>query len=241
MPSQEGGSFKYRYFQQQIPSVFLPPFVAEMLAAVRMQEESNCPNRMAGWLFLPWNACCTLYRCTGSQDCPAFPCMAGITTMCSLKKPYKPYTSHPNSPQSRKASSSAAHFMYLQSSFRDCGQGAATHLPLSGAVCVAIGKVNPQRVEAKEMKLEGETVDSKSQKAPAYWNQTSLLLLFSSFPVNKNLPAWLYNCSLKRLWPISFPPVDSKDTVPFVFTCSFLLWTDQPFASPASPASRSST
>lgn len=86
MPSQEGGSLKYRYFQQQLPFVFLPPFVAEMPAAVRMQEESNCPNRMAGWLFLPRNACRTLYRCIGSQHCPAFLCMDGITTMCSLKK-----------------------------------------------------------------------------------------------------------------------------------------------------------
>lgn len=185
MPSQEGGSFKYRYFQQQLPFVFLPPFVAEMPAAVRMQEESNCPNRMAGWLFLPRNACRTLYRCTGSQHCPAFPCMDGITTMCSLKKPYKPYTSHPNSPQGRKASSCCPfHVPPVQGLWPRSSHSPAA--PLRSSLC-SHGKSKPPESGSKGD--ERETVDFKSQKAPSYWNQTSLLLLFSSFPVNKNLPA----------------------------------------------------
>lgn len=92
-----------------------------MLAVVRRQEECNCPNWMAWWLFLPLDACPTLYRCMSTfsaSTAQLFLCMAGITTMCSIKKSY---TSHPNTHQTQQSSSQAsiaAAVLQLQPCFR---------------------------------------------------------------------------------------------------------------------------
>ena len=120
-----------------------------------------------------------------SQHCPAFSVHGwNYKNVQHKKKPIKilhfppsPLLC-PNTHQRRKASSPAsiAYFMYC--SFSHLSGIMARELPfspyfpLSRAVCGPSGKVNPQPVEAKEMRGEGETVDFifKSQKAPAYWN-----------------------------------------------------------------------
>lgn len=139
---------------------------------------------MAWCLFLPLNACPTLYRCTSTfpaSTAQLFLCMAGITKMCSIKKKPKknpnqqknPKPLHflpspllcPNTHQRRKATSPASTTYFKYYSFSHLSGIMARdlpfspHFPLSRAVCVPSGKVNPQTVEAKEMRGEGRTVD----------------------------------------------------------------------------------
>lgn len=204
---KEGGSFKYRYFQKENPFVFIPPFVAQ-LAVVRGQEECNCPNRMAWCLFLPLDACPTLYRCTSTfsaSTAQLFLCMAGITTMCSIKSPTCPTqtaTRHRNHPPKPLL---LLHVLQLQGCFRIMARELlfTTHFPLSGDACAPRGKVNPPTVKAKEMREEEGTADFmfNSHKKLLPPGSRHHHLFFSSFSPNKNLPAWLYSCSLKRLWP----------------------------------------
>lgn len=132
-----------------------------MPTVVSRQEECNCPNRMAWCLFLPLDACPTLYRCMSTfsaSTAQLFLCMAGITTMCSIKSltcPTQTSTRRGNHPPKPLL------LLQLQSGFRIMARELLfrTHCPLSRAACVPRGKVNPPTVEAKKMREEEGTVD----------------------------------------------------------------------------------
>lgn len=128
-----------------------------MPTVVRRQEECNCPNRMAWCLFLPLDACPTLYRCTSTFSASTarlFLCTAGITTMCSIKsltRPTQTPTREGNHPPQPPL---LLHVVQLQSCFRSGVRELLfrQHFPLSRAVCVPRGKVNPLTGEAKEIR-----------------------------------------------------------------------------------------
>lgn len=133
-----------------------------------------------------------------------FLCMAGITTMCSIKsltRPTQTCTRHGNHPAKPLL---LLHVLQLQGCFRIMARELLlrTHFPLSSAPCVPRGKVNPPIVEAKEMREEEGTVDfilnSHKKLLPPGTRHHHSYFSFS-FSQNKNVPAWLYSCSLKRL------------------------------------------
>lgn len=153
---------------------------------------------MAWCLFLPLDACPTLYRCTSTfsaSTAQLFLCMAGIITMCSIKsltRPTQTPTREKNHPPHPLL---LLHVLQLQSYFRTMARELVfwPHFPLSRAACVPRGKVNPPTVEAKEMRGEEGTVDfilnSHKKLLPT---GTRHHHLFFSFSPNKFTSLTLY-------------------------------------------------